>query len=47
MGNGGRGACMVLKSWFRARQEIVGKCMGSETKCLVWEDSAYVARADR
>lgn len=46
MGNGGRGACMVLKSWFRARQEIVGECMGSETKCLVWKDAAYVARDD-
>ena len=46
-GNGERGACMVLESWFRARQESVGKGMGSETKALIWEDAAYVARTDR
>lgn len=38
---------MILESGFRARQESVGNGIGSETKTLVWEDAAYVARADR
>lgn len=37
--NGEREACMVLESWFRARQESVGKDFRSETNALVWEDA--------
>lgn len=38
---------MVSESWFRARQDRVGKGMRSKTKAFIWEDATYVARADR